>query len=186
MKNIFFIGGAIILFLLLLFFNVFIFTIRTKNKNDNNIYTDKINIIEKNDKKIIENINYDFDLILNKDFYVSGYDKFIKISNENISKNLNKNQCVLNFSTEKIDKEICDYIKDECMELGCKKYVCEKYKNDWYKTIEDGDFYGTGDIIFAKTDNDYTYFLNLECENREDDNENNVLIKEVIDGFRKR
>lgn len=186
MRSLFYIFGTIILAFCFLFFNVFVFTKRaSKNINDGS-GSDKINIIESNDKKIVENKNYDFDLILDDDLYVEGYDQFIEISDKEISEEVKDDQCILNFSTEKNDKEICEYIKNECIDLGCKKYTCEKYKNNWYKTIEEGDFFGTGDIIFAKKDGEYTYFVNLECKNRADDNENNILIKEVIEGFRGR
>lgn len=186
MRNLFYIYGSIALAFCFLFFNIFAFTKKAPKSFNNQNDSDKINIVEENNKKIVENKNYDFDLVLDDDLYVDGYDQFIEISKEKIDDNLDDGQCILNFSTEKNDKEICDYIKNECIDLGCKKYVCEKYKNDWYKTIEEGEFFGTGDIIFAKKEGEYTYFLNLECKNKEDDNENNVLIKEVIEGFRRR
>lgn len=179
MKNMFYIylmAGTII-FLFIIFF-IFSNT-KNKNKEVNQYNDDKITIYNTNNKKIVENKNYDFDLVLDKDLYVNGYDQFIQIS-----KTLVNNECVINISSERNANSICDYIKNECIDMGCKEYVCEKYKKGWYKTIETGDFFGTGDVIFARKNNDYMYFINLECVDKREDDESNPLIEKIINGFR--
>lgn len=153
----------------------FIFFDKKDNKKDIDTNNgDKINIYNSDNKKIVENKNYNFELVLDEDAIVSGYDQFIEISDEN---------CSLNVSSEKNNEDVCEKIKNECNDLGCNKYICEKYIDDWYKTIEYGDFAGSGDIILSKKSDDYTYFLNLECKDKNKDNINNILLDRIINGF---
>ena len=167
LKNLFRIYLFIFLFVFIFVFSVFVF----------------YKILEKDRKKIIENKEYGFDLEINKNLYYVGKEDFIRISNQNIGKNLLKNQCILNISTEKISENICDYFKNECTELNCKNYVCEKHYKDWYKIIQYGDFFGTGDGFLAYKNGDFLYALNLECEIKKDDNLDNPLLSLVVGGM---
>ena len=186
-RNLFIMVAVVLVAIAIMFINTFVFFRKTRNE-DNIVRPDAINIIEDKNNKIIEDNNYDFSLEVTKDVDVEGYDKFIKISDQKIKDEIKNNQCILNFSTEETKDDVCEYIRKECEELGCKKYVCEKYdrygNRNWYKTIEYGDFFGTGDIIFIQKNNDYMYFINLECANKQDDNEDNVLIKDVMEGMK--
>ena len=188
-RNLFIMIVVVLVTIFIMFLNTSIFYKKVKNSDGAN-RTDVINIFENKDNKIIEDNNYDFSLELNKNIDVKGYDKFIKVSDKKIEDEIKNDQCILNFSTEETKDDVCEYIKKECEELGCKKYICEKYNRysnkNWYKAVEYGDFFGTGDIIFIQKNNDYMYFLNLECANKKDDNENNVLIKEVMEGIKTR
>lgn len=153
----------------------FVFFDRKATKKDVGISSgDRINIYNSDNKKVVENKNYNFDLILDDDVVVEGYDQFIEISHDD---------CVLNVSSEKDNEDICEKIKNECEDLECSKYICEKYKDDWYKTIEYGNFVGSGDIILSRKNSNYIYFLNLECKDKNKDNINNILIDRVINGF---
>lgn len=140
--------------------------------------------IEENRVKIVENKEYGFDIKLDKKLFFSGKEDFIKVSNEKIGKNLLDNQCVINISSEKSFYNVCDYIKNECLDFECEKYICEKYYEDWYKTVEYGNFFGTDDIILGYKNKDFIYFLNLECNKKENDNLNNPLFLEIIKGIK--
>lgn len=184
MKNILYICIVSIISLSILIFS-FVNTSKKKEKDDETIDYAYGNIDNSGNKqKIFEDKKYSFELMLDDDLYIDGYDDFIKISDEKISSDLGSDQCIIDLSTQKSDISICDYIKNECKELECKKYECEDYKKGWYKTKEEGDFAGSGDVMFAKKEGEYTYFLNLECADRSKDNENNPLIDNVINGFK--
>jgi len=186
MRNILYVYLVIVGILVILVFSFTILNRRNKKGPEVAISDDTgdTNIINEDDKKIIEDKKYGFDLMLDDNLYVKGSDEFIQVSNEEISNDLNSKQCVVDVVTEKSSVDVCDYIKNECQDLGCKKYTCESYKNGWYKIKEEGDFAGSGDIMFARKEGEYTYFLNLECSDINDDNENNPLIDDIINSFK--
>ncbi|MCF7795698.1 hypothetical protein K9M42_01245 [Patescibacteria group bacterium] len=171
-----FILSFLFLIILYIFFISFILKdlSKTSLKKSNFKVLENENLLVSN--KVVKNEKYNFEIQSPyKTEFKNDY-KFLTLKDEN---------CVLNivsFINNDI-KNVCDWVEKECLDLECSNYICEYYKNDWYKVRYFGDFMGSSDYELVYKYNNYIYSANLECFSYELDNYKNPLFSNLILNF---
>ena len=131
----------------------------------------KINI-QKIDNLNLKNIINEFKD--QKIFVKNDIDNFIQISDKDIVRGeILDNQCVLNIVSRKSELSVCDFVKNECSDLECKKFDCIEYKNNWFKISYYGDFVGSGDKELIYKNENEIMIANLECDDKAKENYDN-------------
>ncbi len=133
-------------------------------------------------KKIIPKINN-----IVEDFKLDNFktknpvDDFFQISKDDINVNeIKKDQCILNLVLKKSYLPVCDFVKEECSDIECKKYDCIKTNNNWFNVSYYGDFVGSGDKELILKDEDNMIIANLECEDKSKEEYDNPLFIDLI------
>jgi len=143
-----------------------------------NIENKKINIKKDNNLNLKNIINEFKD---QKVFIKNDIDNFVQISDKDIVRGeILDNQCVLNIVSRKSELSICDFVKNECSDLECKKFDCIEYKNNWFKVSYYGDFVGSGDKELIYKNENEIMIANLECGNKAKENYENDLFTKLI------
>jgi len=138
----------------------------------------KINI-QKIDNLNLKNIINEFKD--QKIFVKNDIDNFIQISDKDIVRGeILDNQCVLNIVSRKSELSVCDFVKNECSDLECKKFDCIEYKNNWFKISYYGDFVGSGDKELIYKNENEIMIANLECDDKAKENYDNKLFVKLI------
>lgn len=118
----------------------------------------------------------------NKDYVVEVIDNdFVQVGNDLINNKEINGDCVLDILQNETDLGLYDFVFDECNDIKCEKFDFIKDKNDWYRVVFYGDFFGNGDKLYFKKENNVVISANLECENKEDEKFENVLFKKLIE-----
>ncbi len=163
------------------------------------IKSDKIEPVAKKDNKDvqkIENINSK-DIIdkfkspdlnnnvINKNqkiFIKDDINNFVQISNKDIVRGeILNNQCILNIVYNKSELSVCDFVRNECSDLGCKNFDCLEYKNNWFKISYYGDFVGSGDKELIYRNENEIVIANLECDDKTKEGYDNPLFVDLVE-----
>ncbi len=144
-------------------------------KNDNQNNNEEIN--EKIEESFLIEKFQD-----NKDYVVEVIDNdFVQVSNDLINSKNISGECVLDILQNETNLGLYDFVFNECNDIKCEKFDFIKDKNDWYRVVFYGDFFGNGDKLYFKKENNVVITANLECENKEDEKFENVLFKKLIE-----
>ncbi len=143
--------------------------------------------INKMDDTKIKDIDFLFFNNIKEKFISDGFslnnsvENFFQFYNKNILiEDLKNDDCVLNLTKRFSDLSVCDFVDKECLDIECQKYDCINYKNNWFKVVYYGDFFGSGDAELIYKDNLEILIANLECADKTKENYENQLFKKLI------
>lgn len=167
-------------------------------KDDNKVVSDNLPIQNKNveiyqekifiEKPFLEEKQNNIEIIDLKNkfeknnFVVKKIDNnFTQISKTNINTGeIPYDDCFLNLYYQNNLLDICDFVKKECVDLECKNFDCELYKNNWYKVAYYGDFIGSGDKQLLYKNSENIIIANLECGDKKLEDYENKLFQNLI------